>query len=272
MAQAEGIAEPILIGDHDQYQALCNDLGIDPASFRFEHQPTETATIQAALATIHAGEADCLIKGQIHTDVYMSAVLARDGGLRRGNGTRMVHVFALLLPDGQPLLLSDGAVNPRPDLKTRQQGIVCSVSLAHRLGIARPKVAVLSATESILESVPSSGEAATLVEWAKAQRLNATIDGPLALDGALVPEAAAIKGIHSDVAGKADILIVPDLVSGNILFKALVWFSGALAAGLVMGGQVPIILTSRADPPEARLAAIALAQLVNRHDDELQLP
>ena len=264
VASDAGIAEAILVGKPEEYHAIAAHLGIAPERFAFVAAQDETAMITQACGMIHRGEADCLIKGQIHTDVYMRGIFNKEYGVRDPDGGRIVHVFALFPPaGGQPILLSDGAVNPEPDMKTKQQSVTSSVALAHALGIAEPKVAILSATESVIPSVLSSGQAAELVDWAEEQAFQAKFAGPLALDGAIAPEAANIKDLmNNGIAGEADILIVPDLVSGNILFKSFVWLGGALAAGVVLGAQVPIVLTSRADPPKARLASMILAKLM----------
>ena len=251
LASDSGIAEAILVGNAEEYHTIAADLGIAPERFAFLPAQDETAMITQACGMIHRGEADCLIKGQIHTDVYMRGVFNKEYGVRDPSGGRIVHVFALFPPQGgQPVLLSDGAVNPEPDMTTRQQSLRSCIALAHALGIKEPKVAVLSATESVIPSVPSSGQAAELVDWAEEQDFQAKIAGPLALDGAIAPEAAEIKDLmNNGIAGEADILIMPDLVSGNALFKSFVWLGGALAAGVVLGAKAPIVLTSRADPP-----------------------
>ena len=162
---------------------------------------------------------------------------------------------------GEPLLISDAAINIRPDINTRVEAALLMAEMSRKLGCTRPKVAVLSATESILPAMPSSVEAVEIAKLAREKDPDADFFGPLSFDLAISPTATAEKGITNQVAGKANALVVPDIVSGNILFKSLVWCAGGLAAGLVLGGAVPIVLTSRSDPPEARLAAIALASL-----------
>lgn len=266
LASDSGIAEAVLVGKPEEYHTIAAQLGIALERFAFVAAPDETAMITQACALVRRGEADCLVKGQIHTDIYMRGILNKQDGVRAPDGGRIVHVFALFPPKGgTAVLLSDGAVNPEPDMTTRQQSVHSCVGLAHALGITEPKIAVLSATESTIASVPSSGAAAELVDWAENQGFQAVFAGPLALDGAIAPEAAQIKDLMDNgIAGEADILIAPDLVSGNILFKSFVWLGGALAAGVVLGAQVPIVLTSRADPPEARLASMILAKIMSQ--------
>jgi phosphate acetyltransferase len=189
----------------------------------------------------------------------MSGMLKRDHGIR--GDTRMVHIFAMFPADGgKPLLISDAAVNVEPDMKTRQTMLTELVRVAQALGQTRPAIAIISATETPIASVPSSIAARELADWGHAHITDADISGPLSFDLAISPDAVAIKGLTDDpVAGHADALIMPELTSGNALYKSLVWLKGACAAGVVTGGKVPIMLTSRADPPSARLASVALA-------------
>ena len=175
----------------------------------------------------------------------------------------MVHIFAMFHPDGgSPILISDGAVNVTPDVKTRQQMLISLASTAKALGIETPKIAIISATETPIASVPSSMEAKDLNDWAQDNITGALVSGPLSFDLAMSPEAVSIKGMKDNpVAGYADALVMPEITSGNVLFKSMVWHNAACAAGVVVGGKVPIILTSRADSAESRLASIALAAL-----------
>ena len=267
LAHQQGIAAPVLIGNPTKIGALAAQHGWNINEFEMIPAWEESALMHAAIDAIKRGQADSLVKGQIHTDQYMRGILARDSGLRQQGNSRVVHVFAMFSrTGGHPLLISDAAVNVQPDQTTLQQSLRHSVLLAQRLGIDPPRVAVLSATESVIESVPSSTQAASLVlwaqQWAAEQDVNADITGPLALDGAISPATAALKGIDHPVAGHANIIIVPDIVSGNVLFKSLVWFAGAIAAGIVLGASVPVVLTSRADPAEARLASLILAKIM----------
>ena len=175
----------------------------------------------------------------------------------------MSHVFHMSVPDhDRALLITDGALNVAPDLRTRQSILTNLVGLCHAIGLDRPKIALLSATEGPMPSMPTSLDAAELSEWAQTQNFQADIDGPFAFDNAVSPAAVALKGMTDrPVAGNADALLVPAIETGNALFKMMVYFMGACAAGVVVGGRVPIIITSRADPPEARLASTALAAL-----------
>ena len=190
----------------------------------------------------------------------MGGLVKREAGVRVGR--RLIHIFIMLPPNGgDPLLISDAAINIRPDINTRVEAALLMAEMSRKLGCARPKVAILSATESILPAMPSSVEANEIASLAQEKDPHADFFGPLSFDLAISQRAAKEKGVNNKVAGKANALVVPDIVSGNVLFKSLVWCAGGLAAGLVLGGAVPIVLTSRSDPPEARLAAIALASL-----------
>ena len=261
-ATQAGIMDPIFVGEPDRITAEAAALNWDISAYRLVRAEGEEASGLAAAALCGAGEADVLLKGDLHTDTYMKAVLSRDSGLRTGN--RLVHVFYISPPDGsRPLLVCDGAVNVTPDLKTRQAGIGAVIQVLQATGVERPKVAILSATESEIPSVPSSLEAAELRDWARENHPEADVSGPLALDLILSPDAVATKGLSDDpVAGQADAVIVPDLVAGNTLFKALVYMGGGCAAGVVLGAKVPVLLTSRADPAAARMASCALAAVL----------
>jgi phosphate acetyltransferase len=202
------------------------------------------------------------MKGSLHTDELMSAVVKRDTGLRTSR--RISHCFIMDVPDhDQPLIITDAAVNIAPDLKTKVDITQNAIDLAHALGQKEVRVAILSAMESVNPDVPSTLEAAALCKMAdRGQITGAALDGPLALDNAISPEAAAIKKIKSPVAGRATVLVVPDLEAGNMLAKSLSFLADADAAGIVLGAKVPIILTSRADEEIARLASCAVAQLL----------
>ena len=262
-----GIASPLLIGEPDIIQTHANQLGWDirddmilPATGE-----QEAASVAARYLIEKGTEAvGAVMKGQLHTDVFMGALLPRDVGLRTGN--RLVHVFALYPADGgAPMLISDAAVNVTPDEKTSQQAMREMVRLSSLLGHDKARIAVLSATETPIASMPQSKTAALLAQWAHnefADRDDVAISGPLSCDLALSHASAAIKGLgDDDVAGHANCLLMPEIVAGNILYKAFVYLAGACAAGIVVGCAVPILLTSRADPPEARLASIALASV-----------
>lgn len=266
-AYQAGIAQPVLVGEADRIEAEAATLGWDLSDITVidSNGEAEAAAKAASLLQASLSEPDALpigavMKGQLHTDVFMAALLNREVGLRIGN--RLVHIFAIYPPDSGagPVLVSDAAVNVTPDEKTQNQSMIEMCALAKKLGHTRPKLAILSATETPIDSMPASMVAAERAKWAKAHLVDTDISGPLSFDLALSAHAVATKGITGDaVAGRANCLLVPDIVSGNILYKALVYLGGGCAAGIVLGGAVPILLTSRADPPAARLASIALA-------------
>ena len=215
-----------------------------------------------AVALIREGRAELLMKGSLHTDELMGAVVARETGLRTAR--RISHSFIMDVPDHEnALIISDAAVNIAPSLEVKVDIVQNAIDLAHALGVSDVRVAILSAMETVNPNVPSTLEAAALCKMAdRGQIVGAVLDGPLALDNAIDPEAAAIKKISSPVAGRANVLIVPDLESGNMLAKSLSFLAGADAAGIVMGARVPIILTSRADALLTRVASFAIALLV----------
>ncbi len=262
-AAAADIMEPVFCGERAVIEAEAEKLGWDISAFDIIEAEGEEGSGKAAAFACGEGRADVLMKGNLHTDTFMKSALNRDAGLRTGN--RLVHIFHISHPDGgKPMLISDAAVNVAPNIETRQDATREVVKLLHLIGNARPKVAFLSATESVIPSVPSSVEADTLAAWAKDTIKDADFSGPLAMDLILSPEAVATKKLTADpVAGNADAIMVPDIVSGNALFKSFVYLTGGCAAGIVMGAKVPILLTSRADPPAARMASICLASIVN---------
>lgn len=262
-AHAANLIRPILVGEPDIIAQDAAKLGWNLDDIEIVESIGEKGAIDAAIKLIQNGSANGLIKGQLHTDVFMGGIVKREAGIRIGK--RLVHVFAMLPPaGGRALLISDAAVNVVPDIETRTEAALLMADLVRKLGHERPKVAVLSATESVLDAVPSSGDARTIANAARARDKQADYAGPLSFDLAISPDAVAMKQLDANspiasVAGMADALVVPDIVAGNVLFKSLVWCAGGLAAGLVLGGGVPIVLTSRSDPPAARLASIALA-------------
>ena len=260
------LAVPILIGEADIIKQDAAAIGWDLDGVEIIPAEGEDGAIAAGIALFGEGRVAGLAKGQLHTDVFMGGIVNRAAGLRTGK--RLVHLFAMLPPaGGRPLMISDAAVNVAPDIETRVEAALHMAEMSRRLGQSRPRIAVLSATESVLPAMPSSSEAAEIASRAAAIDAEADFAGPLSFDLAVSPKAVAIKGVDGPVAGMADGLVVPDIVSGNILFKSLVWFGGGLAAGLVLGGAIPIILTSRSDPPAARLASLALAAIAGRDDD-----
>ena len=222
------------------------------------NEPVEnnTALIGAKLAS--EGKVKIIVKGHIHTDILMKAVLKRD--LNLIGKKRLSHVWHMTLGlNDKPFIITDGALNVLPKLETKIHILKNSIDFAKRIGIIRPKVAVLSATEEVIESVPSSIDAKELTERAQSEGIEADVFGPMAFDNSVSEDAAKIKGIKNAVAGKTDILLVPNVEAGNGLVKMMIYFMGACAAGVVIGGKVPVVITSRADSAPARLASIAAA-------------
>ena len=267
-AWKDGIATPVLVGEEDGIRSEAEALGWDLEGITIHSTRGEKAAIEATVALARSGAVDALMKGHLHSDVFMGGIVRHDAGIR--GKARMVHIFAMFPPSGseRPVLISDAAVNVIPDRKTLEESLRSMAAAAAALGIERPRIAILSATETPIASIPSSLDARELRDWARASIPGAEFEGPLSFDLAMAPEAVAIKGVAGNpVAGRADALLVPEITSGNILFKAMVWFGGACAAGVVTGGKVPIILTSRADHHEARMASIALAALLSVRPD-----
>jgi len=266
-ATEEGLIEPVLVGEALRIADLARSIDWDIQGLRIVAAGDEAAAAEAAVALARGNEVAAVMKGQIPTDVLMRAVVDRQTGLRTGQ--RLSHVFYMTAPGRKgAFTITDAAVNIAPDVETRLHITRNAVALHHALGEPQPKVAMLSATEHASAAMPSSLEAAEIVERAADEVAGALVEGPFALDIAISPQAAAVKGVESEVAGRADILVVPNIETGNALFKAMVYFLSATAAGLVLGAMVPIVLTSRADPPEARLAATALAAIVAGYESE----
>lgn len=259
-----GLIAPILIGPKGKIQAAAAAAKVEIDAFRLIDAPSDTAAAAAAVSLVKTGEAALLMKGSLHTDVLMHAVLAPDSGLRTGR--RLSHVYLMDVPSyPRPLLVTDAAVNIAPDLDEKRDIVQNAIDLAHVMGIETPKVALLSAVETVNPKLRSTLDAAAICKMAdRGQISGGLVDGPLAFDNAVSPAAAAEKGIVSKVAGQADILVVPDLEAGNMLAKQLTFLAGADAAGVVLGARVPIILTSRADAERTRMASCAVAVLIAR--------
>ncbi|MEO0670163.1 MAG: phosphate acyltransferase [Pseudomonadota bacterium] len=253
---------PVFTGERHMIEDEAARLDWDISGFEIIEAEGEVASGMAAALACGEGRADILMKGQLHTDAFMRAAVSREAGLRTGH--RFVHIFHITTPDGTgSITISDAAVNVDPNLDTRKDATGEVVKLLHRLGNARPRVAFLSATESPIPAVPSSVEGRELADWAKANIEGAEFSGPLAFDLIMSPKSVAAKKLTDDpVAGQADAIIVPDIVSGNALFKSFVYLAGGCAGGIVMGAKVPILLTSRADPAAARLSSIALGAIM----------
>ena len=260
---AEGdLIRPILVGPQARIRAVAEQCGLDIAAFRLVDAPHSHAAAAKAVEIVRAGDAETLMKGSLHTDELMAEVVRKEGGLRTER--RISHVFIMDVPTyAKPLAVTDAAINIFPDLETKVDIVQNAIEMAHALGRELPKVAILSAVETVTPKIPSTIDAAALCKMAeRGQITGALLDGPLAFDNAISKEAAAIKGIRSEVAGDADILVVPDLEAGNMLAKQLSFLANADAAGIVLGARVPIILTSRADTVRARMASCAVAVLL----------
>lgn len=259
-----GLIVPVLIGPRARIADAARAAGADIAALRLVDAPTPAAAATQAVALARAGEVAMLMKGDLHTDDFMHAIVASEGGLRTAR--RISHVDHMDVPDyPRPLLLTDAAVNVTPSLAEKAGIVQNAIDLAHVLGVAKPRVAILAAVETVSARLPSTLDAAALCKMAdRGQITGGVLDGPLGFDNAINEAAAAEKGIVSPVAGRADILLVPDLEAGNMLAKQLTFLSGADAAGVVLGASVPIILTSRADSASTRLASCALGVLMAR--------
>ena len=257
-----GLIAPVLVGPRERIQAAAAAIGADLSAFEIVDAPHSHAAADAAVAMALRGEVDALMKGSLHTDELMGAVVRREGGLRTSR--RISHCFVMDVPGhSQQLIISDAAINIAPTLEEKVDIVQNAIDLAHALHMPAVRVAILSATETVNPKVPSTLDAAALCKMAdRGQITGAQLDGPLALDNAIDPEAARIKGIDSPVAGRANVLIVPDLHAGNLLAKSLTFLGGAYAAGIVLGTRVPVILTSRADSEAARLASCAVASML----------
>ncbi|MFD2182686.1 phosphate acetyltransferase [Rhodoplanes azumiensis] len=260
-AAEAGIIVPILVGPVGKITAVAARAGLDVAGLEIVDVPHSDAAAARAVALVHEGRGELLMKGSLHTDELMRAVTATTTGLRTER--RISHVFVMDVPSyAETLFVTDAAINIAPDLDAKRDIIQNAIDLYTRIGLGTPRVAVLSAVETVTTKIPSTIEAAALCKMAeRGQITGGIVDGPLAFDNAIDPEAARIKGIRSEVAGHAQILVVPDLEAGNMLAKNLTFLAGADAAGIVLGARVPIILTSRADTVRTRMASCAVAVL-----------
>lgn len=264
-AAAQGLIDPVLVGPEAKIRAVAAEAGLDIAGFDLVAVEHSHAAAEAACAMARTGKVSALMKGSLHTDELLAAVVDRDTGLRTDR--RMSHVFIFEVPDYPRLLLiSDAAIIIAPDLAAKKDIVQNAIDCALALGIVNPRVAVLAAVETVHPAMPSTTDAASLAKMAhRGQIVGGIVDGPLAFDNAISPAAVATKHIVSEVAGRADVLIAPDIEAGNMIAKQLTYFSGALSAGIVIGARVPIILTSRADDEPTRLASCAAALLVAGH-------
>ena len=257
-AVAENLIEPIFIGNKKEILKCADDLKWDISKYEIIDEPVENDTAKIAAKLASEDKIKIIVKGHIHTDVLMKEVLKREYNLL--GKTRLSHIWHMTVEkDGKPLIITDGALNVLPNIKTKMHILKNVINFSNRIGISRPKVAVLSATEEVLESVPSSLDAAEITKLALDENLNADVFGPLAFDNSISKKSVAIKGIKNLVAGEADVLLVPSVETGNGLVKMMIYFMGACAAGVVVGGKVPVVITSRSDEAQARLASIAAA-------------
>ena len=264
-AADRALIEPILIGPENKLRSIAEEAGLDLSAVRTIATPHSHASAARAVELVRAAEADAVMKGSLHTDELMAAIVARDTGLRTAR--RISHVFVMLVPGyDRPLLVTDAAINIEPCLEEKVDIVQNAIDLSHALGIPCPRVALLSAVETVTSKLRSTIDAAALCKMAdRGQITGGLLDGPLAFDNAVSLEAARTKGIVSEVAGRADILVTPDLESGNILAKQLEYFAHAVAGGIVLGARVPVILSSRADSLESRVLSCGVAVLLRQH-------
>lgn len=264
-ARDHGLIVPILVGPEDRIQAAADEAGLTLDGVEIVSTKHSHDSAKQAVLMVRQGKAQALMKGALHTDEIMSEVVHKERGLRTER--RMSHVFVLDVPTyPKPLLISDAAINIFPDLETKADIVQNAIELGHSLGVDLPKVAILSAVETIYPKIPSTVEAGALCKMAdRGQITGGLLDGPLAFDNAVSKEAAETKGIVSEVAGDPDVLIAPDLEAGNMIAKQLIYLASADAAGIVLGARVPVMLTSRADGTLSRVISAALALLLVHH-------
>tara|TARA_B100001142_G_scaffold37024_1_gene32496 strand:- start:10 stop:921 length:912 start_codon:yes stop_codon:yes gene_type:complete len=254
----ENLVEPIFIGDKKEIIKCAEDLKWDISKYEIIDEPIENNTARIAAKLASEDKVKIIVKGHIHTDILMKEVLKREFNLL--GKTRLSHIWHMTISkDDKPLIITDGALNVLPNVKTKMHILRNVIDFSNRIGIERPKIAILSATEEVLDSVPSSIDANEITKLANEDGLNADVFGPLAFDNSVSKKSAAIKGVKNIVAGDADVLLVPSVEAGNSLVKMMIYFMGACAAGVVVGGKVPIVITSRSDEAQARLASIAAA-------------
>ena len=262
MAAEAGLIDPILIGPEAKIRSIAAENNLDLKDYRIVHAKYPQASAAMAVSLIRNGDAEAMMKGSLHTDEMMAEVVSRASGLRTTR--RISHVFIMDVPTyPRPIMITDAAVNIAPTLEEKVHIIQNAIDLAHVLGVPEPRVAILSAVETVNPKIQSTLDAAALCKMAdRGQIVGGYLDGPLAFDNAVSMVAAKTKGIVSNVAGRADILVVPDLESGNMLAKQLEYMANALTAAIVLGAKVPIVLTSRADTAETRMASCVIASLI----------
>jgi phosphotransacetylase len=270
-AYLDKLIVPVLVGAETKIRSLAETMQLDLGAIQIVDVSESRAAAMRAVELARKNEVQMLMKGSLHTDELMSAVVSREGGMRTGR--RISHVFALDVPSyHKTLYVTDAAINIQPDLETKIDILQNAIDMLLKLEVVNPKVAILSAVESVNQAIPSTLDAAALCKMVdRGQITGAIVDGPLAFDNAISSDAARIKKITSRVAGDPDLLMVPNLEAGNILFKELQYLAGALAAGVVVGAKVPIVLTSRADGELARMASCALGVLLAKPAPDLRL-
>ena len=254
----ENLIIPIFIGDENEIKKCADDLKWNISNYKIINEPNENKTAKIAAELASKKKIRIIVKGHIHTDVLMKEVLKREYSLL--GKTRLSHIWHMTLSkDDKPLIITDGALNVLPNVKTKMHILKNVINFCNRIGVEKPKIAVLSATEEVLDSVQSSLDAKEITDLANKENLNADVFGPLAFDNSISKKSAAIKGIKNVVAGDADVLLVPSVEAGNGLVKMMIYFMGACAAGVVVGGKIPVVITSRSDDAPARLASMAAA-------------
>jgi phosphate acetyltransferase len=262
-SQNAGIIQPLLVGDAKAIGQAAKEIGWEIEDLQIVEGASEEQSAKEGAALARSGAVQMVMKGHIHSDTFMRPLLAKDTGIR--GQQRLSHVFHMTLPDNdEAIMLTDCALNVAPNVSTRLAIIENAVALAHKLGQQRPRVALLGASETVSDAMPVTGQCQEITAHFGATDLQADVFGPLAFDNIVSVAAARMKGIEHPVAGNADIVVVPTIEAGNALFKMMVYFMSACAGGIVLGGSVPVLLTSRADPPAARLASAALGAIAGR--------
>jgi phosphate butyryltransferase len=261
-AAERGVVEPVLFGNLSKMEAISRDLGIDLTAFEIVDVTDEAEAAEQAVKTVSSGDADLLMKGNVKTATLLKAILNKEWGLR--TGALLSHLFLFHIPKmNRVFAMTDGGMTMYPDLKTKQVIVENAVACYRRLGVEQPKVAALAAVEVVNPDMPCTLDAAALAQMNRRKQIkNCIVDGPLALDNAVSETAARHKGIESEVAGKADILLVPDIEAGNMMGKVMLYMAGGVGAGVILGARCPVVLTSRFDTAATKLHSIALGALL----------
>lgn len=272
-AESKGLVEAVLVGDRDAILRAADEAAYKVDHARLIHSPRCVEAARKAVELVHSGDCHIIMKGHLHTDDFLRAVLDKEVGLRTGSIMSHVFIWEATRLFGRFIFVTDGAMNIAPDLVTKAGILLNAVHLAGMFGVARPRVAILAAVELVNPKMPATMEASALAKMCERRQFSPScqVDGPLALDNALSEVAAAVKGIKSEVAGRADILLVPDIEAGNILAKAFTHLAGGRMAGVVVGAAAPVVLTSRSDAAENKLYSIATAVLMSAFERDLEL-